>query len=137
MACMRLVDDLDQAGKAERVATLNELAHNLMSAFISKIYSTYCHLRAGTLCFRVRIHLFITVIYSVTIVSLLFPQYRNRIRSLQVWSFFDISNTIQQAPTSDRFQKPALKDTSVVSISEVCKAAMLALSIMRSYRISK
>jgi len=34
---MRLVDDLDQAGKAERVATLNELAHNLMSAFISEI----------------------------------------------------------------------------------------------------
>jgi len=36
MLHMRLEDDLDQAEKTGRLTTLNELAHNLMSAFISE-----------------------------------------------------------------------------------------------------
>jgi len=36
-ACRHLEDDLDQVEKTGRNATLNEFAHNLMSAFILEI----------------------------------------------------------------------------------------------------
>jgi hypothetical protein len=46
-ACMRLEDDLNKAEKTEKVTTLNEVDHNLMSAYISEIYFVLLSFKAG------------------------------------------------------------------------------------------